>query len=327
MVSLSHWNASLELYSQSCIVDEPIMWMVMGGHYRSFDLQIKDVERVSKQSTPCMFLLLFVRAYRAEGTIGHGMKFTGPLERLTHSQLKRTMSSIPSAGGVITGPSNVIPRRWANLDTWIGGTLAMRVFGQQMNRIPLSSDVIIFTRPDVITMKPINAEGFGSMRFALYLSHSYTNSGSYLDPTELMWIVNERLWNDVMLGCDPHVSNRSLSMCSIKTCDNLAAPRKDKFLDIIAEAPEHFGGRNFYASHKLPMRITRMNRAQLVMNGRHSSEASTIYISHDVLPFYSRCATGHANLPLKKSMIWQRMEKTRINVSNMPENENKINRM
>lgn len=320
MSSLKSWNASLEVYSASCNISQPMTWMVMGGHYRSFDMQLERVRDVATRSSPCMFVLLFVRAHRIEGSIGHGRKIKIPFERLTHDKLKKAMRSIPNAGAAITGSSADIPRSWANIDTWIGGTLALDAVSYRIGRRQAHAlDMIVFSRPDVIPSRPIDLTGFGSVPFAVYFSHSKSASGTYLDPTELFWIVSYRLWNKIMTGCAPSVvDGHGLKMCQLKTCKDTRANRKSKVLDIIAEAPEHFGGKNFYASHRLGIRILRYNKFRsefFFLNGKPVDDPTVFNVAHDVLPFYSRCKAGHSDLPLQKSMIWQRLENNRVDAS------------
>lgn len=302
-LSLNAWTASpVHVLSMTCDRSgaTPLFWIVMGGHLRSFPFHVEQTRTLVGESRPCAFLVAFVRKYQAEGSLGFGQKLAKPIIGNVERDLRD--AKVENMAYVITESSSKIPRVWAHLDTWFGGTLAIQEVERQTGRVPQGvRDGILFTRPDIVFSRSLDvASLLRKQRVAIYFAHSSRRMGTGNDPTELAHIVSRDVWSDMLRMCDTKLNAAGTG---VRICK--------RPLDLFAEAPEAANASLYYARKDAGFFIHRMGGRYVPLHGASSmphTSKEPLDLSRDLVHFHSARWPSTASLRSTKGLIWHRFE-------------------
>lgn len=298
----STWNILTQriVKYSSCIHKSPMLWILLGGHLRTYDKNVYNIRNMATKSSSCPFVCIYTREFLAEGTFGYGNKLKKPIKGNVSGIIENSSKHFPNFAYAITRSSAHIPRHWAHLDTWYAGMYFMNYICKTLDIKIKRQDMLLFSRPDIVYSHYIELNHIYNSLNVFYLAHNSHRAGYGNDPTELFVLMNYEVWNKVLNSCKPYVETNKIKTCPKQmNCVN-------KTWDPVAEAVEYSGASLAYANADFSIGIVRP-RGRICLNGRGCSVKKKntlegINFKQNMLPFHSRCHK-HEDFLYRKAMI------------------------
>lgn len=252
----------------------PSLWIILGGHLRTFDQHVPNLQQLMSKSAPCAHTTVFSRHLLAEHSIGHGTRIKS--NDFAHVDVNKLLSETP-----ITNLAYAVTRRrgrgiWAHLDTWFGGYAVHRAALKHNGVEPKRNDLLLFSRPDVLFSSAIDTRPFAglSTAYVMYLSHGSRTHGSGNDPSEIFMLTSHAQYSIQFAFCDVRYDGSALVYC--ERARDLKC--KGRNPELMVELPTKLNATVWYARRETSIGLHRMNRKGTVAIGGE-------YRAHADLPF------------------------------------------
>lgn len=227
--------------------DGPMLWLIMGGHFRTGDQHLGNTRSFLQQSNPCHFAVYILRPYIAEDSTSWNKHFSADSEE------GRMWKAVPVQENAEFAVKNLLSKNtayviyqnkerqsWAHLDTLDAGRGIVKALQEFHGIKSHDKDVVVLTRPDVIFNHAIQFQPLTELpkRFWASIPHESSNPGSGNDPSEVMWVASKSLWEDPGCGNPMHMEPHM-------KCDALTyymRPDFGVYMHRLGEQPGHARG-------------------------------------------------------------------------------------
>lgn len=263
----------------------PSLWIILGGHLRTFPEHTNNLQQMMSKSAPCAHTTVFSRHLLAEHSIEHGMKITS--SKFAHVNVSQVLRQ--------TNVTYAVTRRrgigiWAHLDTWFGGYAVHQTVLKHHGTVPKGNDLLLFSRPDVVFSCAIDTWPFVGLAtsYVMYLSHRPAAHGSGNDPSEIFMLTSHAQYSLQFSFCNVGYDGRRLVYCerSRELGCNGNSP------ELMVELPAKLNASVWYARKEASIGLHRMQ-------GRGTVGIGGAYQMHAQLPLVDVTKKVHRTFPAR----------------------------
>eukprot|EP00747_Dinoflagellata_sp_TGD_P024965 gnl/TRDRNA2_/TRDRNA2_130917_c0_seq4.p1 gnl/TRDRNA2_/TRDRNA2_130917_c0~~gnl/TRDRNA2_/TRDRNA2_130917_c0_seq4.p1 ORF type:complete len:340 (+),score=21.29 gnl/TRDRNA2_/TRDRNA2_130917_c0_seq4:145-1164(+) len=187
-----------------------MMWVQLGGHFRTMDTHIGNTLSFLNQSSRCWFVLMTLRSRLDSG------RYSDDASTQTVIIKAHTVQDHLKSNAAFV----VAHRKFALygvIDTFHSGNVfrkqVMRSHGIESSR----DDLVFLSRPDIvfshaIQTEPLHALAKKGRRFSLLMQHDNDVVGG-CDPTEVFAFITADVWDATLQLCAAHAQNGEWQAC------------------------------------------------------------------------------------------------------------------